>query len=88
MSGGRIRSLTIAKGVKRPPIPSLEAAEAWVGRMQRGGERPASTRADAGDVLSRSIGDRWARGIDPTSTYDPYEAGLRLRVLPTLGTCR
>jgi hypothetical protein len=21
------------------------------------------------------IGDRWARGIDPTSTYDPYSAG-------------
>jgi hypothetical protein len=28
---------------------------------------------------------RWARGIDPTSTYDPYAAGLRRRVLPTLG---
>ena len=31
------------------------------------------------------IGDRWTRGIDPTSTYDPYSAGLRRRVLPTLG---
>ena len=31
------------------------------------------------------LGNRWARGIDPTSTLDPYAAGLRKRVLPTLG---
>ena len=31
------------------------------------------------------LGDRWARGIDPTSTLDPYSAGLRKRVLPALG---
>ncbi|WP_294181157.1 site-specific integrase [uncultured Schumannella sp.] len=32
-----------------------------------------------------SIGDRWARGLDPTSTADTYGHGLRLRVLPALG---
>jgi integrase len=31
------------------------------------------------------LGNRWTRGIDPTSTYDPYAAGLRRRVMPTLG---
>jgi hypothetical protein len=31
------------------------------------------------------IGVRWTRGIDPTSTYDPYADGLRRRVVPTLG---
>jgi integrase len=31
------------------------------------------------------MGDRWTRGIDPTSTYDPYAAGLRRRLVPTLG---
>jgi integrase len=31
------------------------------------------------------FGDRWVRGIDPTSTLDPYLAGLRRRVLPALG---
>jgi hypothetical protein len=31
------------------------------------------------------LGDRWSRGIDPTSTLDPYSAGLRKRVLPALG---
>jgi hypothetical protein len=34
---------------------------------------------------SAQLGDRWARGIDPTSTLDPYSAGLRKRVLPPLG---
>lgn len=29
-----------------------------------------------------SIGDRWARGLDPTSTADTYSFGLKLRVLP------
>lgn len=32
-----------------------------------------------------SIGDRWARGLDPTSTGETYGYGLTLRVLPALG---
>lgn len=32
-----------------------------------------------------SIGDRWARGLDPTSTGETYGYGLKLRVLPALG---
>lgn len=32
-----------------------------------------------------SIGDRWARGLDPTSTGETYGFGLKLRVLPALG---
>jgi len=31
------------------------------------------------------IGDRFLRGVDPTSTASGYRAGLRLRVLPALG---
>ncbi len=31
------------------------------------------------------IGDRWARGLDPTSTGETYGYGLKLRVLPALG---
>jgi len=45
-------------------------------------------RIDTGQTLAAyvgCIGNRWARGIDPTSTYDPYSAGLRRRVLPALG---
>ena len=70
------------EGMKRAH-PSREAAEAWVERMQR----TAATGVDTGQTLAayvEHIGDRWTRGIDPTSTYDPYSAGLR-RVLPTLG---
>ena len=51
-------------------------------------ESVAKTGVDPGQRLSdyvTYIGDRWSRGIDPTSTYDPYSAGLRLRVLPALG---
>jgi hypothetical protein len=37
------------------------------------------------ELRQQQLGDRWARGIDPTSTLDPYSAGLRKRVLPALG---
>jgi integrase len=50
--------------------------------------RAAQTGVDSGQTLRDyfdTIGNRWTRGIDPTSTYDPYVAGLRRRVLPTLG---
>lgn len=31
------------------------------------------------------VGDRWMRGIDFTSTADPYRAGMSRRVLPAFG---
>jgi integrase len=71
------------EGTKRV-FESRGAVDAWLTRMQA----TADTGVDPGQTLSdyvTSIGDRWTRGIDPTSTYDPYSAGLRLRVLPTLG---
>ncbi|WP_166354298.1 tyrosine-type recombinase/integrase [Phytoactinopolyspora limicola] len=70
-------------GTKRVHETRGDAA-AWIERMRR----TATTGIDPGQSLSdyvESIGDRWARGIDSTSTYDPYSAGLRLRVMPTLG---
>ncbi len=48
----------------------------------------AASGIDKGIKLSEyvaSIGNRWARGLDPTSTGDTYSYGLRLRVLPALG---
>ena len=71
------------EGVKRAH-PTREAAEQWIQQMQH----TAKTGVDTGQTLAAyldHIGDRWTRGIDPTSTYDPYAAGLRRRVLPTLG---
>ena len=61
-----------------------EAAATWITQMQNA----SRTGVDATQTLAEYvtfIGDRWTRGIDPTSTYDPYSAGLRLRVVPTLG---
>ncbi|GAB3668886.1 site-specific integrase [Nocardioides korecus] len=63
---------------------SREDVDAWVQQMQRA----ARTGVDPGQTLATyidALGDRWARGIDPTSTYDPYAAGLRRRVVPALG---
>jgi integrase len=71
------------EGVKRTH-GSLEEARAWVERL----EGAARTGVDPGQPLAdyvAQLGDRWARGIDPTSTLDPYSAGLRKRVLPALG---
>jgi hypothetical protein len=71
------------QGVKRSH-PSREAAEQWIARMRQA----ARTGVDPGQTLGAyvaHIDDRWARGIDPTSTYDPYAAGLKRRVLPALG---
>jgi integrase len=71
------------KGIKRSHRSRAEA-QAWVVRMRR----TTTTGIDPGQTLASFVaylGDRWARGIDRTSTYDPYVAGLRLWVLPTLG---
>lgn len=71
------------EGTKRV-FSSREAADGWCTRMQH----VSTTGVDPGQTLAAyiaSIGDRWTRGIDTSSTYDPYSAGLRLRVVPTLG---
>ena len=71
------------EGVKRA-FDSREAVEDWLDTMRH----TAKTGVDRGQTLGayvEAIGDRWTRAIDPTSTYDPYAAGLRRRVLPTLG---
>ena len=51
--------------------------------------RRARARAAAGEgptllEFVTSIGDRWARGLDPTSTGETYGYGLKLRVLPAV----
>ena len=68
------------EGVKRTH-DSLEAAQAWVDRM----EGAARTGVDAGQPLTEyvaQLGDRWARGIDPTSTL------TRTRLACAGGCCR
>ena len=64
--------------------PTLEAAEAWGERMQR----TAKTGVDSGQTLGAyvtHIGDRWTRGIHPTSTSVPDGCANRQRATPTDG---
>lgn len=64
--------------------PTEAEAESWIQRMTGA----AATGIDPGQTLGAyvdSIGDRWARAIDATSTYEQYSAGIRLRALPALG---
>ena len=71
------------EGVRRS-FRTREDAEDWLNRMQQ----VADTGLDPGITLAgyvEAIGDRWARGIDVSSTYEPYSAGLRLRAVPALG---
>ncbi|KRF25030.1 site-specific integrase [Phycicoccus sp. Soil803] len=63
---------------------SEHAAQTWIDEqvgVARTGVNPGQTLA----AYIASIGTSWARGIDASSTMDPYSAGLRRRVLPTLG---
>ncbi len=63
---------------------SVESAQAWIDQLRD----VARTGIDFGQTLhgyTALIGGRWSRGIDSTSTIEPYSAGLRLRVLPSLG---
>ncbi|MBN6811304.1 tyrosine-type recombinase/integrase [Kocuria indica] len=68
-------------------VRSHEEVEEFFDQMRAAtetGNDPTVTLAD----YAASIGDRWQRGLDPTSTAEPDETGLRLRVLPALGHVR
>ena len=61
------------EGVKRRTHGSLEEARAWIERL----EGAARTGVDPGQPLAdyvAQLGDRWARGIDPTSMLRCAEA--------------
>lgn len=65
-------------------VPDEEAAEAFFHDLLKSSEIGIDRRITFADYLA-TIGDRWTRGLDPTSTADGYKVGLRLRVLPALG---
>nr|WP_025155421.1 site-specific integrase [Leifsonia aquatica] len=73
---------------KRPSrsefVTTQEEAEAFFEKMRQSTETGADMLITLKEYVD-SIGDRWQRGLDPTSTVDGYDAGLRLRVLPALG---
>ena len=63
---------------------SRARAESWLDDKQVQA-RTGVDRAQTMAAFCEQLGDRWARTIDSSSTFDPYSAGLRLRVLPDLG---
>ena len=63
---------------------SRARAESWLDDKQVQA-RTGVDRAQTLAAFCEQLGDRWARTIDSSSTFDPYSAGLRLRVLPDLG---
>lgn len=73
---------------KRPSrseyVATPEDAEAFFEKLRQSTETGANLLITLAEYVD-SIGDRWQRGLDVTSTASYYDAGLRLRVLPALG---
>jgi integrase len=71
--------------VSRAEVVSDEAAvEDFFERMRVA----VATGIDPGITVAgylNLVGDRWLRGIDSSSTGDPYRAGMSRRVIPTFG---
>lgn len=65
-------------------VPDEAAADAFFESLRASAKIGIDRRIPLADYVDM-IGDRWARGLDPTSTLDGYKVGLRLRVLPALG---
>lgn len=68
-------------------VRSQEEVEEFFEQMRASTETGADTTITLTDYAA-AIGDRWQRGLDPTSTAELYDTGLRLRVLPALGHVR
>ena len=62
-------------------VRTAEEVEEFFGQMRAATETGNNTTVTLADYAA-SIGDRWQRGLDPTSTAELYDTGLRLRVLP------
>ena len=61
-----------------------DQAAAFFERMQAAVATGMDPGITLGDYVA-SLGERWMRGIDGTSTADPYRAGLSERIVPALG---
>ncbi len=65
-------------------VPDEAAAAVFFEQLQQSAAVGVDLTITLKDYIAQ-IGDRWKRGLDPTSTTTGYEAGLRLRVIPALG---
>lgn len=68
-------------------LRTMEEVEEFFAQMRAATETGTDTTVTLAEYVA-SIGDRWKRGLDPSSTAELYGAGLRLRVLPALGHIR
>ncbi|WP_232819219.1 hypothetical protein [Homoserinimonas sp. OAct 916] len=62
----------------------MAEVEAFFTQMKTATETGSDTTITLVEYVN-SIGARWKRGLDLTSTAELYDAGLRSRVLPALG---
>lgn len=65
-------------------VKTMEEVDKFFAQMARATETGAGATITLSEFVE-AIGDRWKRGLDPTSTAQGYDAGLRLRVLAALG---
>lgn len=65
-------------------VPDEAAAHAFFDQLRNSSNKCMDVSMTLLEFVT-SIGDRWARGLDPTSTGETYGYGLKLRVLPALG---
>ncbi|WP_392426064.1 tyrosine-type recombinase/integrase [Barrientosiimonas humi] len=65
-------------------VRTMEEVEEFFDQMRKATDTGTDSTLTLREYAA-SIGTRWTRGLDPTSTAENYDAGLRLRVLPALG---
>jgi len=63
---------------------TMDEVEQFFDQMRKATETGTDSTVTLSEYAA-SIGDRWKRGLDPTSTGENYDIGLRLRALPALG---
>src|SRR5699024_11075493 len=88
-SGVRARArwtdpVTKKRETRAQVVVDEDAAEEFFTRLQRSAELGVDLTTTLAEYTTQ-LGDRWQRGLAPTSTVQGYEIGGRLRVLPSSG---
>lgn len=76
--------ITKRRVIRTEIVPDEAAAHNFFDQLRNSSVKGMDTAMTLTEFVT-SIGERWARGLDPTSTGETYGFGLKLRVLPALG---
>ncbi|MEO7016935.1 MAG: site-specific integrase [Leifsonia sp.] len=76
--------ITKRRIIRSEIVADEAAAHAFFDQLRTSSVKGMDTSMTLTEFVT-SISDRWARGLDPTSTGEIYGFGLKLRVLPALG---